>query len=682
MRTARAFGTVRPVRARLLPLLLALSAAAPIQAAQAEVPVGPGGELLPRTGPELLEAAGTARGDLQGDARRIVLGERVYRVGRSVVLAPGTRLEGAGAGDSRIVGVGPTAAVLRLGSGAQASGFSLGAEGEAEDRLALIELTGAGQLSDAVVFVPDSLPNASAATLTGTGNVMRGVELESEALAPAVRAAAGSEIAGGSSITGGDPALAVVGQGPGAPAGAAAGTVTVGRTIIQGGASSGAVVTATAAGAPLTLRLQSAQIRGGATDAALLDLPGATSAAGSLTVDLQSSTLIGAETSTAVRVQQGAESTATTVRLSGLLALGARTAIACGPAPRPAAAPVVTIAGVFRDGALAPGAPEDCAVRESGRRTGEPRFRDPDNRDYTPTWGSVLIDGVAEHAEHPTDALGGPRTSVGPATPAATPTDIGSIEYPYTPPAIDELVAKPVDDAGLLEFSAVASDGEPAEQDALQSRWTFPDGSTADGPQARWRATSPGPLTAFLTVTDVSGLVVTQRVTVTPTIATPTSTPTPTLTPDEQQTLPERVTLPRPTPPTATPRPGSGPQAPLADLSPTITLFERAGARIRATGRRPSGPGPVARGEAEVTIEARRAATALFTIRRRTGGRDAVLARARFQVDLLPGRRTVVHLTSRFGPTRLRPGLHRVVVLVQPASGIVERRELLLRVVR
>lgn len=659
---------------RLLLPLMALAALAVPAAVHAAVPIGPGGELLPRTGAELLEAADSTIGasNLQGaSGTRIVLEEATYEVGRPIVLGPGSHLEGAGAGASRIVGSAAATTLLRLDTRADASGFSLQGGGEDPSEFALVELRGSARLSEAYVFVPDSLPNVTAADLSGAGNVLDAMEIESEALAPAVRAAAGSEISTGSSITGGAPALVLTG-------GPAASTTTLRRTIVQGSGAAASVVTVQASDAPLTVRLQSSQIRGGAQDAALLDLRGASAAAGSLAVDLQSSTIIGEAPSTAVRVQSGAERTATAVELAGLLSLGSTTTVDCpvpatSPAPTPAA---VRIAGILRDGALE--GTSACTIAETGRRTGDPRFRDADARDYAPRWGSVLIDAVAEPADHPSDATGGPRTSIGPGTPPATPTDIGSIEYVYSPPAIDAVTAEPADDQGLLSFTAEASDEDPDETADLRLTWTFPDGTVASGPTATWRATTLGPVTATLTATDVSGIVRTRTVTVTPVIPEPAPEPTSTRAP--QQTLPEPVTLPRPTPsPTLTPRPG--PQAPLTDPTATIVRFDRLVGRTTVRAARASGLGAARTGEASVQLETRRASKVLFTVRRRVDGRDAIVTRARFSVAVAAGT-TTVHLSSRFGPARLRPGLHRVVALVQAGSGIVERRELFMRVVR
>lgn len=663
----------------LLPLFVCWPLAA-AGSAHAAVPIGGDGTLRPRDGAELLEAvdlASVANPGRAGAPTKIVLGEGDYEVDRPIVLgtSAGISLEGEGASSSTIVGVGAATTLLQInGSTSSARGIGLEPTGPPTAEFPAVQLSSGARLENFYVFVPEELPKVTAVEASGTDVHLVGPEIESLAERPAVRSTGDLDVSAGS-ISGGSPTLDLSGA-------SAASTTRLERLFLTGGETTASVLYAATGSGASTVELRNSIIGGGAEDAVLLDLAGASAAAGSQALQLTSSTLSGAPDSTALRVTRGSGTTPPTATLTGLLSLGSATAVDCAPGSG-SGAPTVAIAGIYRDGALPTG--PGCAITESGRRSGgDPALTTARGL----AWGSPAIDAIAEPRGLIIDALFGQRTSIGPNTPAATPTDIGAVEYQYLPPSLDAVSALPDGADGAVRFSVEASDGNEGETDQLTITWHFPDGETATGATAvhTFRKANPGQVT--LTGTDPSGLttsavldpaaaiqlvgpppgpVVEQPAATTPAADAPA---------DEaprfpQQTLPEIVPFPKATGPIAGPRPESG----------AVRGFTRMEPRASRIAKRGSGIGAPRAGEAAARIELDRAANLTVTVRRREGTRLIAIPNARFSQDTTAGT-TALHLTARIGTAALRPGLYGVTIVVRPASGLAERRDLNVRILR
>jgi hypothetical protein len=713
-RCGRYGGTVGSLR-RLVPVVPALVATSLVlglsaPAALADVP-RTGNTFRPRNGAELVDAVKTAAklpATTQQDLVRIELAAGTYTVGSTLDLSsyPGITLAGPVLGEAVITNSGAPITLLQIHGGdvdrhAVAKRIRFVVAGTTPNSAAsvpAVEAQAGSELSDVEVDVPASTPNVTGVRIVpglthdasddehATSNQLT---VDSKATgAPAVSTTTESDLID-ADLHGGDPTLLVTRD----VKNFTAHPLLLQRAVLSAGPGTHVLASIQPNGAATSVVLANSIFDGNDYADALVDAVGAPNRAGSLALTLTGDTLIGDAQSTAVRVSTASEEIPTTLGMWGVLSLGSAVDVGCsGNDRRPAQ---IAIDGDYREGRLAP--TSACSITESGRRTGDPKFTDRADGDYRPQWGSTLIDGAPlAHASLPYDLLGGTRVSVRQGDAPDRGMDIGAFEYQYSPIQSVDVQAEAMGNRGLVGFTAQAFDFNPSEDDALSYRWTFPDGTTADGAQVTHRFATGGDKTATLDVTELSGM--TQRRTVTVTTWVEPGEPG---TDDPSYVGAERTDPPAgggdaptapggpgttqgvpPGTPLSTQAPGLGQAKGAESALPTLESFTPAGNRLAGDARRATGPGKPAKGEAGVKLALTRAATVTVRAARVTGGKAKNVRGGARRWTKVPSGTLQLRLTSRIGKARLKTGLYRFTITVQAAGSAAETRTMLVRVLR
>lgn len=693
--------------------VIALLAAMPVVPAAAAVP-REGNKFSPRNGAELEEALATIAAEASPwELKTVQLADTTYEVASTLVIdnvtAP-AHLQRPAEGTATITDTGTPHTLLKIRGEDDAINRSLSPDfdpwlrlqpsGAATAAFPLVHLESGGQAIGLDVRVPATTPNVTAVQLGAFPAVLVDSIVSTAATgAPALRMTSGSEL-DGSIVAGGAPTVSIGQDGPKLQSDVA---LIRGSELYGTDRSSGPVVQATAAGVPLQATLVSTIVAGDTT-APLVSLPGSTIRSGRLRALLQNVTLSGPESSAGVQVSRGVANAAAQVVIRASLFLDAERAVHCVDQG------AITLADSFREGAI--DAAQACSVAETGRLTGELRLRDRESGDLRPRWNSALVDAspVPEHGDDQMafvanpwlnyDASGLYRQSRGPGIDYYTGTalDAGALEYQWTAPKIALYEWVPVGNRGLVWLVAQGSDENEDEEAGLTFRWTFPDGTTATGPDAEYRfpSTQRGGHGIQLTVRDPSGLSVEASRWVTPWWAPsepatddpsyeppePVYGPWPEFDEEDERPLPSTPAAPS-APGPVTPRPTTParptPWRPAVKRPPTLLSLELDRKLISRSARRPSGPGATKQIEGKLRIELTRDAQVAVTAASLAKGVATPVPGASISFPAKKGFRTV-RLTTRFGTARLKRGLLRLTITAPGPDGQTEQQTVVVRV--
>jgi hypothetical protein len=676
------------VRQRFPLVALAFLAFTPVAHAAGSGPAkDASGAYVPVDGTELLRAVELAKADTASAQVIIKLQPTTYEIDAPIVLGatdhvliePNTDatldIDPDLAGNASIQATGSATTLLQLGGiGNAVAGIEFRGPTSATTAFPLVKLTGDATISGGTIQVGPGASSVTAVAATGTGNTLASnlVVQSFSTSSPAVSATRGITLES-ASIYGGSPALLLDSR----TAGTAAATSTLSRAYVEAAGGAASVAVRTGSG-PATLTATSTQLVSTDEGSAALSVLGASGTAGSVAVTLDHSDLIdgsGTASGTGVQVTPGAESTATTVRLSAVFAALGATAVKCTAGGSTAAK--VTISTMYRDPEVLSPLAGACTISESGLVSGHLDQAFTADGNINRGYDSPLVDAAPPVTDADAlDLFGAPRTSTGPHSPAATPTDIGAVEYQYLAPVFNDVTQSASDDHGLVEFTADAYDpASDTETTSLVYTWHFPDGSTQTGATAQSRFASATPGDVTVTVTDVTGMSTTESV-----------TPTPRVQPPNLGTQPEYTELPKPSPkdpdpttPAATTPPGNG--TPLNTSTPTIWAFKLVRSHITTRSKSATGSGATTRNDGELQVTLSQAATLTVSVMTHKKTKLVTVPGAKLSFKAAAGT-TVIRLTTRVSKGKLHAGLYRVTLLAQPASGARERRDVLVRVTK
>ncbi|MDQ8044245.1 MAG: hypothetical protein REI11_06545 [Patulibacter sp.] len=540
-----------------------------------------------------------------------------------------------------------------------------------------LDLTGAGNTFRGVTIAePSSATGTSTTPLVRVGGgASLGTPGTSSGVAVTTNTSPGVSVTGSATVSG----VVFAGGGPAVDVNTASSSgaqlVTIDGTRLLSGAAS--IVRVAGGSAASTVHIRNSQFRG-SDEATLVDVDGA-AAGGSLNVDVTTSTF--AAGGTGIAVHPGTETTATKVSAVGVFGDGVATMLACSGSGTPA---TVAIDYSAWTGTTSPGSACSLAT-PIGRVSNADPDRKIDDNTGAPAWNSPLVDHVPVTAGSTVDVNGNPRTSVGPRTPGATPVDVGADEYQYGAPTLTPTFAN-ADALGTVTFSASTSDNDDlydAENSVFTPvstiSWAFPDGSTQTGSTASFRFGANVATAVTVTATDPTGLTTTKTLSTSPdrsAVPLPTPTPTPTPTPVDtsgQGTAPTPTPIPTPKA-TVTPTPGQ-------TVAPTgiLASFQLVNSRISKAAKKASGLGKPASNEAGMIAKITGDATLTVVARTQKGTKYGAISGARFSVTATAG--TVsLRLSSTIGKAKLKAGLYRLTLLVEPKTGASDRRDFSIRV--
>ncbi|MBJ7472724.1 MAG: hypothetical protein JHD16_15570 [Solirubrobacteraceae bacterium] len=650
-----------------------------------------GSTFSPTTGAELLEAADaiTAEsGTGLGGVYEIRLESKTYAIDRSLVIRGPRRVEFTFPDNSDapvITNLGAPGTLLRLSQALAPSSFD--APAPVEDGVIFRPSGGStaafpvvdierGGMSSLRVDVPASVPGAIGVRVgpfepNGPDEppAIVGAVVMSAANAPAVQVGSGAVIAD-SYVEGGSPTVDLVDS-----PGSGELTTSLWRSLLVGASETATVVRA-APGARTAFTVASSIIDGTAGVPELVRVRAPTGGPVSPRVLLRGLTLDGTGPSTAIQVEGGE------VDAPGLLSLGSATVVGCATTG-PLTANVL-LDGFYAEGMV--GSVAACTVTANGRRTGNLNLQDRAGGDYSPRWGSPLIDAAPVQRENrftpytgtEFDVYGNRRKMPGRVGFATTEDqhDIGAVEYQGYEPVNLQGSATALDGDGLTRLIASAEDpNSDDETKALVYEWWFEGELVATGADITYRLPVRPWWNLTMVAKDES-----QRQSSLSLVVDPFKPAAPT-TPDSPQAgggKPDGPTVSAPGTP--------GAPAVLVPSRPAATQQPRTLLELRVTRkyvgrstRRSTALGSATASEGELELRLSRDARLTLTAARVVKGKARSLPRARVVLATKQGTQRL-RITARFGRATLQRGLYRVTVVASGSTAGPERRTVLIRV--